>query len=219
MLSGVSVGLVVGALALVGCGDAVEAGPAAKDKTSCDTLAEEQAAAEAGLKRATTDEEHDRWLDEMVKIQTRQADCDLQERIANDDLYDELDDTTTEEAAPPAPDPSVDYASACDLNLNSDFDEILSGGPMGWLVADAELHNTGNVGVVVRVTATFKQAGSKPLKLTKTARVPDNKRRNVHFKQAVQQEGADAFQSAPGYFNGNACSVKATVTDTLGKPQ
>jgi hypothetical protein len=43
-----------------------------------------------------------------------------------------------------------------------------------WLVADAELHNTGNIGIVVRVTATWKQAGSRPIRMAKKAKVGIN---------------------------------------------
>jgi hypothetical protein len=112
-------------------------------------------------------------------------------------------------------DAKADYTSNCDLLLNSNFDSSTT----GWLVADAEITNTGNVGAVIRVTATFKQAGSRPIRIVKKARVPIGAQKNVHFKRPVSQNETGAYQAAPGYFNGNACSVKAKITTTFGPPQ
>jgi hypothetical protein len=156
----------------------------------------------------------------LLTAESCSTETDEGQDVQQEDEASEGDEDSTESApAEPEANPDGDFDSTCDLALNSDFDEILSGGPVGWLVADAELHNTGNVGIVVRVTATFKQAGSRPTRLVKKARIPYGKRRNIHFKKPVSQEEADAFQGAPGYFDGNACSVQAKITSSFGTPQ
>jgi hypothetical protein len=51
--------------------------------------------------------------------------------------------------------------------LNSDFESSIS----GWLVADAELKNTGNVGIKLNVKVVWKQAGSNPIVKVKKVRL------------------------------------------------
>jgi hypothetical protein len=97
--------------------------------------------------------------------------------------------------------------------LNSDFNSSIS----GWLVADAELRNTGNVGVTVNVKAAWKQAGSNPIVKVKHVRLGYGHHRAVHFKLPVTTEQVDAYQSAPGYFNNGACSVKGTIMGNFGR--
>ncbi len=217
---GLLLALIVVVLLAACSGETDEAPSAAQPESDCDKLAEEQAQAEAARAAATNDDERDHWLDVMIEIQSRGADCALEEKIADDELLweDEAGDTTTEPESTSEPDPDSSFATACDLTLNSDFDEILAGGPVGWFVADAEVRNTGNVGIVVQVTGRFKQAGSRALTMRKNARVPYDERKNVHFKLPVQQQVASAFQSAPGYFEGRACSVGARITDSFGNP-
>jgi hypothetical protein len=119
--------------------------------------------------------------------------------------------TTTEPA--PAPRPNGKFTSSCDMLLNSDFNSSIS----GWLVADAELRNTGNVGVTVNVKAAWKQAGSNPIVKVKHVRLGYGHHRAVHFKLPVTTEQVDAYQSAPGYFNNSACSVKGTIMGNFGR--
>ncbi len=109
--------------------------------------------------------------------------------------------------------PAAKYGHSCDLDLNSNYGQS----PTGWLVGDAELHNTGNVGVMVRVKATWKQAGSRPITATKKTRLGYKKRHAVHFKIPVDQNQVDATQSAPGYLGGGGwCGVRATLVSTYG---
>lgn len=116
-------------------------------------------------------------------------------------------------SSPPAKQPDAKYNESCDMDLNSDY----LGSPTAWLVGDAELHNTGNVGVVVRVKATWKQAGSGPITATKKMRLAYKKRHAVHFKLPIGQNQVDAVQSAPGYLgSGHWCGVKATLVSTFG---
>jgi hypothetical protein len=125
--------------------------------------------------------------------------------------------STTEPSATtePAPAPNADgkFTHSCDMLLNSDFESSVS----GWLVADAELKNTGNVGVKVNVKAVWKQAGSNPIVEVKKIRLGYGHHRAVHFKLPLSTDQVDASQSAPGYFNDNACSVNATITSNFGR--
>jgi hypothetical protein len=84
-------------------------------------------------------------------------------------------------------------------------------------VADAELRNTGNVGIKLNVKAVWKQAGSNPIVKVKKVRLGYGHHRAVHFKVPISTGQVDAYQSAPGYFNDNACSVNATITSTFGR--
>lgn len=118
---------------------------------------------------------------------------------------------TTEPA--PAPSPDGKFTHSCDMLLNSDFESSVS----GWLVADAELKNTGNVGIKLNVKAVWKQAGSNPIVNVKKVRLGYGHHRAVHFKVPISTDQVDAYQSAPGYFNDNACSVNATITSNFGR--
>ena len=118
---------------------------------------------------------------------------------------------TTEPA--PAPNPDGKFSHSCDMLLNSDFESSVS----GWLVADAELRNTGNVGITVNVKAVWKQAGSNPIVRVKKVRIGYGHHRAVHFKLPITQDQVAAYQSAPGYFTNGACSVKGTITSNFGR--
>jgi hypothetical protein len=118
---------------------------------------------------------------------------------------------TTEPAASPQPDGK--FTHSCDMLLNTDFNSSTS----GWLVADAELRNTGNIGININVKAVWKQAGSNPIVKVKHVRIGYGHHRAVHFKLPITQGQVEAYQSAPGYFNDNACSVNATITSNFGQ--
>jgi hypothetical protein len=120
---------------------------------------------------------------------------------------------TTDPEPAPAPDADGKFTHSCDMLLNSDFESSVS----GWLVADAEVRNTGNVGIKLNVKAVWKQAGSNPIIKVKRVRLGYGHHRAVHFKLPVSTDQVDAYQSAPGYFNDNACSVNATITTTFGR--
>jgi hypothetical protein len=118
---------------------------------------------------------------------------------------------TTEPA--PTPSPDGKFTHSCDMLLNTDFNSST----MGWLVADAELRNTGNIGINVNVKAVWKQAGSGPIIKVKHVRIGYGHHRAIHFKLPVTQGQVDAYQSAPGYFNNGACSVSATIISNFGR--
>ena len=118
---------------------------------------------------------------------------------------------TTEPAVSPEPDGK--FTHSCDMLLNSDFNSSVT----GWLVADAELTNTGNIGINVNVKAVWKQAGSGPIIKLKHVRLGYGHHRAIHFKVPIGTGQVDAYQSAPGYFDGRGCSVAATIISNFGQ--
>jgi len=112
-----------------------------------------------------------------------------------------------------SPQPDGKFTHSCDMLLNSDFNSSIT----GWLVADAELRNTGNIGINVNVKAVWKQAGSGPIIKVKHVRVGYGHHRAIHFKVPITQGQVDAYQSAPGYFNNSACGVNATIISNFGR--
>jgi hypothetical protein len=116
--------------------------------------------------------------------------------------------------APPAiPEPDATYTSSCDYVLG-DFTQSKNGFRF---IAGADVENTGNIGVIVRVTATFKQLGTKPVVLKKNARIAYGESASVQLTKVVSQNQIDLIQSAQD--SGDICKVVASVIDTFGQPQ
>jgi hypothetical protein len=112
---------------------------------------------------------------------------------------------------PPTPKPDAKYGQSCDYVLG-DFSEYSASGFR--FIADANLTNTGNIGVVVSVKASWTQVGTKPIVMTKTIKVPTGAKRRVAFTKQVGQNEIDLIQSAD--YN-HQCKVVATITDTFGE--
>lgn len=75
------------------------------------------------------------------------------------------------------PTPDGKFTANCSYVLD-DFSESASGYRF---VADATLRNTGNIGIVARVTATWNQSGSGPMREVKNVKVPYRRNKVVHF--------------------------------------
>ena len=118
--------------------------------------------------------------------------------------------------SPPAPEasPNAEYSKSCDYILG-DFSEHTNTGFR--FVAGAEITNSGNIGVVVEVVATFKQLGSDPIRLKKTAKIPTGATKQVGFTDKVGQQEINLIQAAQD--QGSICNVKATIVDTYGEPR
>lgn len=107
---------------------------------------------------------------------------------------------------PPVANPKGKYWSDCNLLLS----DTLNGSDH--LVADATIHNTGNVGIINRATARWNIAGSAPLtKTVKGVRVRVGGSKMVHFRVPVSTETALAYEDANFH-----CGVKVTITGTFG---
>lgn len=106
------------------------------------------------------------------------------------------------------PDPDGSFTSRCSYVLG-DFSE----GPSGYrFLADADLENTGNVGIVVRTTAIWEQLGAEPVKLTKQTRLRIGQTRTVRFTHQASSDQLDLHQSADG-----DCEVRSRIVDTFGQ--
>jgi hypothetical protein len=114
-------------------------------------------------------------------------------------------------AAPPAPKPDAKYGQSCDYVLG-DFSDYTATGFR--FIADANITNTGNVGVVVEVKASWTQVGTKPVVMTKTIKVPTGAKRRAAFTKQVGQNEIDLIQSAD--YN-HQCKIIASITDTFGE--
>lgn len=104
-------------------------------------------------------------------------------------------------SAEPAP-AEVRYTDACDMLLFSEPGDRTA------FVAQATLKNSGDLDAAVRVTATWVQVGSKPLKKQKTVTVPGGGRKSVNLKVVGDHAEVSAYQA--GYSSGGPeCRVVA----------
>lgn len=115
--------------------------------------------------------------------------------------------TTTE--PPPEPDPNATYSHSCDYVLG-DFSETASGFRF---LADANLRNSGNVGVNVKVTATWFLAGGDQVTDQRTIKLAVDDRERVGFSVIATQDQIDLHQALDA---GKTCNVKAALIDTFG---
>lgn len=115
----------------------------------------------------------------------------------------------------PAPEPSPDgtFGSSCDYILG-DQTESSTGYRF---VAGADVENTGNVGIVVEVEATFKQLGSQPIVLKETAKIPFGESDSIQMTKQVTSNEIDLIQAAQD--SGEICSVDVSIADSFGEPQ
>jgi len=119
--------------------------------------------------------------------------------------------STSSAPAPVAPDPKASYTKSCDYLLG-DFSESMSGFRF---VANAKIRKTGNVGIVVEVTATWGQLGTAPIKVVKTTKIAVGSSKTVQITKVATSNQID-LQQAGG--SGQGCNVKATISDTFGEP-
>lgn len=118
---------------------------------------------------------------------------------------------------PPAvPHPKASYTHNCDYQLGN-FTTGSAGGMR--FTADSTVHNTGNVGAVIRVTGTWFLSGGRKVVHAKVVRVPRGKSIRVGFWIPATQDQISSYQSVDegSNFDGSACKVAASITDTFGK--
>jgi hypothetical protein len=108
----------------------------------------------------------------------------------------------------PEPDATATVRHVCDYLLG-DFTESASGYRF---VADARVRNTGNIGVVVRLIATWDLIGGEPARLVKVIRVPTGRTKKVSFMRVATGDEIDRHQAVapPG------CRVRGAVIRTFG---
>lgn len=125
---------------------------------------------------------------------------------------------STPDAPAPAPAPTASpdarYTSSCDYVLG-DFTENTSHGFR--FIGRASMHNTGNIGVVVVVKASWVQVGTHNVVRTKRVRLPRGGRKVVNFTVPVSSNQLDAIQA--GQDAGSICHVKSTIVNEFGSPR
>ena len=114
---------------------------------------------------------------------------------------------------PPAAEPDGTFTSNCDYILG-DFTNYTKSGFR--FVADAKLHNTGNVGTIDEVKAIWYQAGGGKIVETKKVRSRPGQTVRVGITKPVGQDQIDLIQSLD---YGDECKVKVTMIDTFGTPE
>jgi hypothetical protein len=117
--------------------------------------------------------------------------------------------TNAAERPPAAPVPNANgsFTHNCAYVLG-DFSESKSGLRF---VADATLTNTGNIGILARVTASWAQAGTTSITDERIIRVPYHRSRTVHITRVARSDEIDLQQAA-----GGNCNVRVRITGTFG---
>lgn len=129
------------------------------------------------------------------------------------DLKTSPDATATPSSSAPAssatavtPDPHASASLTCDYLLSPGISAP------NHFVGGGDLRNSGNIGVIVKVTARWQRLGQAPARIAKSYRVRRGQTRTVNFSVPATIEDISAHQSA------NAkCSTHATVAGTFGK--
>ena len=109
------------------------------------------------------------------------------------------------------PKPGGTFTSSCDYILG-DFSSKTATGYR--FVAGATLHNTGNVGTIDRVVATWMQLGTAPIVMKKTIKDPYHGTRTVGFTYPASQDELSLLQAAQN--QPNYCTVKDYVVGNFG---
>ena len=113
---------------------------------------------------------------------------------------------------PPVTNPKGSYRGACNYTLGSD--------PVGGTAVatgDISVHNTGNVGIVMRLKITWPQQGYAPLTMSRTVRLATGASRDVQFHRSITQteiENLQNWQTSHNYADG--CTYHGAITSTFG---
>ncbi len=106
------------------------------------------------------------------------------------------------------PEPKLKHRLTCSYDLGevgaSGFENIR-------IIAGGELENTGNIGVVARVTFTWDMVGQADYKVRKTYRVKRGQTREVDYAEGVGQDFITAHQAGS-----QDCTARAKIVDTFG---
>jgi pyruvate/2-oxoglutarate dehydrogenase complex dihydrolipoamide acyltransferase (E2) component len=120
-----------------------------------------------------------------------------------------------ESSAPAVPNPDGKVSATCDYQLRDDLNNYDT--HAGDLNAEVEVENTGNVGIVVKVTLKWHQLGHPAIVQTKTVRVAYGKTQTLELTRPVTSSEIDRLQSwESGNMGGSDCDVDGTTVDTFG---
>jgi hypothetical protein len=120
------------------------------------------------------------------------------EDVAVDPTFDPPDSALEE--------PEIDDSLTCDYLLGDSLDD-----DDYRFVAGGTVSNDGGKGAVVRVRASWKLLGEKPVKVSRQFRVKALQEREWQVKVPATQDQIDAHQSAEG-----ECDTSAKLIDTVG---
>jgi hypothetical protein len=123
-------------------------------------------------------------------------------------------------AAAPAPNPEGTTDTSCDEDLggSSIYDPV-------YLTGEADVTNTGNIGITVRVRMAWHQEAYPDVTApAKTVRVKPGHTRPVRFRfyvgtYAGSTEALDRSMSWQDSHDGQPCHSRARITGTFGDPQ
>ena len=82
---------------------------------------------------------------------------------------------------------------------------------------NANVNNTGNIGITVTVTMTWPQSGRAPIKMTKkSVRVDYGQTLSLPFNRPVNQAQLASFKDWQDHQNEQGCTYSGTITSTFG---
>ena len=116
-------------------------------------------------------------------------------------------------AAVPSPDGT--FQGSCDYTLG---DSPATGTAAA--VGDIDAKNTGNIGIVVKLTITWPQEGYAPLTMSKTVRIPSGGEQDPQFHRPLSYDQItrlQSYQAGHGYADG--CTYHGEITGTFGQPR
>ena len=121
--------------------------------------------------------------------------------------------TSSPEVAAASPQPDGTFQGACDYTLG---DSPSTG--TADAIGDIDATNTGNVGIVVKLTITWPQEGYSPIKQVKTVRIGYGGEKDVQFHRPLTGTELDRLQSYQlGHGgSGDGCTYHGEMTGTFG---
>jgi hypothetical protein len=111
----------------------------------------------------------------------------------------------------PAANPKGNVSANCDVSLS----DSMTG--QDYLTASVTSNNTGNVGIVTRITVFWPLQGFPSIHRSKTVRTGFGQSREVQFRAPVSVSQVSAFQDEQLASNsGNPCHYRAVITSHYG---
>jgi hypothetical protein len=110
------------------------------------------------------------------------------------------------------PSPDGTFRGSCDYTLG---DSPATGTAAA--IGDIDATNTGNVGIVVRLTITWPQEGYPPLSMSKTVRLTYGGEQDTQFHRPLSYDEITRLQSyQTGHDYADGCTYHGVVTGTFG---
>lgn len=115
-------------------------------------------------------------------------------------------------AANNGPDPKAKLTGTCDYSLSDTL------GGRDTFTAEIDVKNTGNIGVKVKVSASWPQFGFAPLKSTRTVTVPYHKTVTVQLRHSATSTQTLRLQSWQEHHDmEDGCKYHGEILETAGQ--